>query len=719
MRHSPFWIAILFGSFPFTNTAAQVSEPSRIQALPISESIRVDGVLTEPAWEQAKRITNFTQRELTEGEPVSERTEVAILYDERSLYVGFWGFDRNPEALVARKMERDFEWGSEDNFELILDTYNDDRNGYLFVINPNGAKADAIVADNGRTTNKNWDGVWYVSTAVTNEGWFAEIQIPLSTLRFRSVGEQEWGVNFERNIRRKREQVMWQGWSRDSELENVARAGTLSGLRDLTEVRLVEAKPYAIGGREVLPNEERETIYDIGGDLNYLITPSVKLTVTVNPDFGQVESDRAQVNLTRFSLFYPEKREFFLEGQDFFSFSLNNNSRPFFSRRVGLDAEGSPQTILGGARVLGKFGKTTLGAMSLQTAELDGTPSTNFTVLRWKRDVLEESSIGFLSVTKIQPGRINAAYGADFQYATSHLFGDKDFVAGLSVVQSYTSDAEVRTGMAHRAFLSYPSDFIEFDASWHREGPSFNPEAGFSERQAYQEFYAELQFNPRPRFFPWIRRAEVKPLDVNYYIDDETHEMQTLFTEFRPLGFATTSGEFIELNIQYLGENIVEDFEIADGVVISPDRYWFTRYEIQAETFTGRPIFGEIAVNWAGFYDGTRTEAEGTVTWRTGKYLSLSAGLQRNWVSLPEGSFDVTEFGGRADFAFSPKLFGSLFGQWNNEDHEALFNFRINWIPKPGTDLFFVVNQGADTWESRWASTGTTLATKLIWRFTF
>ena len=369
--------------------------------------------------------------------------------------------------------------------------------------------------------------------------------------------------------------------------------------------------------------------------------------------------------------------------------------------------------------MLGKFGGATVGAMSLQTAELGNTPSTNFTVLRWKQDVLEESSVGLLSVTKIQPGRINASYGVDFRYSTSRLFGDKNFAAGLSIVQSYTSDAAAQTGMAHRAFLKYPSDFVEFDASWNREGGNFNPEAGYIRRHAYQEFYAELQFNPRPKFLPWIRKAEVKPLDINYYIDDNTHEMQTLFTEFRPIGFATTSGEFIELNIQYLGENIVEDFEIADGIVISPDRYFFTRYEIQANSFSGRPIFGETAVSWAGFYDGTRTGVEGSITWRTGKHLSLSADLQRNWVSLPQGSFDVTELGGRANFAFSPKLFGSVFGQWNDEDNEALFNFRINWIPKPGTDFFFVMTQGADTWQSRWVSKGTTMVSKLVWRFTF
>jgi len=237
------WSLLLFGFRTSQAAWAQVSEPNVIHAYPITEMIRTDGVLNEPAWDQAKHINNFTQRELNEGEPVTERTEVAILYDKRSLYIGFWGYDRDPKGLIARKMERDFDFDSEDCFELIIDTYNDDRNGYLFVINPNAAKADALVENNGRQVNKDWDGVWYVATRVTNEGWFAELMIPLSTLKFRSVPEQSWDINFERNIRRKREQVLWQGWSRDSELEQVNRAGALIGLNGLTSVNLLEIKP--------------------------------------------------------------------------------------------------------------------------------------------------------------------------------------------------------------------------------------------------------------------------------------------------------------------------------------------------------------------------------------------------------------------------------------------------------------------------------------------
>ncbi len=688
-----------------------------LPALRVEEPVRVDGVLKESAWGRAVHVTRFIQRELHLGEPATERTEVAVLYDDEALYVGFWGYDRNPGALVARKMRRDFEFDSEDNFEVILDTYRDRRNGYLFVVNPNGAKADAAVIDNGNRVNRDWDGVWYAAARVTDEGWFAELKIPFSTLKFASLPEQRWGINFERNIRRKREQVLWRGWSRDSELEQVARAGTLTGLRGLQSVRLLEAKPYALGGLESRDPDPWRRVSHTGVDLNYLVTPTVKLTLTVNPDFAQVEADRTQVNLTRFSLFYPEKREFFLEGREFFDFVLNSRDRPFFSRRVGLDARGNPLTILGGARLLAKLGSTTLGAMSLQTEGAGGDPSTNFTVLRWKQDVLRESTVGVVSVTRIQPGRVNATYGADLRYATSRLFGDKSFAAGVALAQSYTSDAERRTGMAHRIFVSLPTDLVEFDAAWNRAGAAFNPEAGFLRRTAYQEFYAELQLNPRPGFIPWIRQTEIKPLDVNYYIDDRTGEMQSVFMEFRPLGFGTMSGEWVELNVQRRAEQLTGPFEIAEGVTIPTARYWYTRYELQASTFAGRALSAGGSVGWGAFYDGTRTEVSGRITWRTSRHLSLRLDAQVNRVRLPGGRFRVVEAGGRADFAFSPALFGALFAQWNSEDEEAVFNFRINWIPRPGTDLFLVVNHGADTSLSRWRSAGTSFASKVVWRF--
>lgn len=716
-KESQLLVLVLFSVLCGPALLAQHSKPDTIRASRVHSTIRIDGLLDEAEWQATQHIRNFTQRELNEGEPATERTEVAILYDDRNLYVGIWCYDREPDKLVAQKMKRDFNFDSEDNFEIIIDTYHDRRNGYLFVTNPNGARADALVIDNGRQVNEDWDGVWDVAARVTEEGWFAEMVIPFSTLKFSAASEQIWGINFERNIRRKREQVLWQGWSRDSELEQVSRAGTLVGLHQISSVTLMELKPYASGGMEKPRALNSTTLSKFGGDLNYLITPTLKLNVTVNTDFAQVESDREQVNLTRFSLFFPEKREFFLEGQNFFAFNMGHNIRPFYSRRIGISPERTEIPILGGARLLGKLGRSTLGVMSLQTEEKNSFPSTNYSVLRWKQDVLEQSSLGLIGISKIEPHRWNATYGADFLYSTSSLFGDKNFSVGGALVQSYTSDARNKTGLAHRIRLSYPNDFIEFAAIWERASATFNPEVGFLRRTSFQQFFAELKFKPRPKFLPWIRQMEFKPMDFNYFIDDETKELTTFFSEFRPLGFATKSGEFFEFNIQRRAEKLTEDFEIQDGVIISPGEYWFTRYEIQLATFTGRPLFGFFEVNWGDFYNGKRAEWSGRIVWQMNKHFSLSGDYTRNVVNLPAGNFTVDEVGGRMEFAVTPKLFGSLFAQWNNEDQEILLNFRINWIPKPGTDFFFVINQAVDTSSQTFIVSNTTVLTKFVWRF--
>ena len=273
--------------------AAQTSEPFSIRALVASDLIRIDGRLDEEEWGRAQHISNFTQREMDFGEPVSERTEVAILFDADALYIGFWGYDREPDRIIANEMARDFSWSGDDNFELVLDPFNDGRNGYLFVTNPNGALADALIAENGGSMNRDWDGVWEVKTQITEEGWFAEIRIPFSTLRFGPRPEDGWGINFERNIRRKREQVLWQGWSRDSDLEQLSRAGTLMGLSDL-EIGPVGGCTAPRRWRESSGTRERigTSVGHLGLDVHYLPSPAWRLNFTVNPDFAQVESDR-------------------------------------------------------------------------------------------------------------------------------------------------------------------------------------------------------------------------------------------------------------------------------------------------------------------------------------------------------------------------------------------------------------------------------------------
>ena len=267
----------------------------------------------------------------------SERTEVAILYNSKSIYVGVRCFDSQPNALIAKELKRDFDIDLDDNFMIIVDSYRDKRNGFVFATNPNAARSDYQVFNNGGSKNEYWNGVWNVQTHITPEGWFAEFEIPLSTLKFpKDKTDQIWGINFERNIRRKREQVRWQGWSRNNKFEMVNQAGTLTGLEGLSQKRFIEIKPYVIGGTE-FSGENNTNLFNGGGDVNYLINPAYRLNITLNTDFAQVESDEQQINITRFPLFFPELREFFLEGDDFFDFNYGGNRiTPFYTRRIGL-----------------------------------------------------------------------------------------------------------------------------------------------------------------------------------------------------------------------------------------------------------------------------------------------------------------------------------------------------------------------------------------------
>ena len=697
---------------------AQVSKPNVIKATKIGQPIILDGSLSEPMWQKADFVDNFTQRELNEGKPATEATKVAVLYDDENLYIAAWCYDSNPNGIVAQQMKRDFDYGTDDNFKFILDTYNDKRNGYLFVTNPNGARYDALIQDNGNSVNRAWDGVWNVKTKITKEGWFAEFVIPFSSLKFRTKEKLVWGINFERNIKRKREQDLWQGWSRNYEIEQVSNAGKLIGIEGISNISFVEVKPYGIAGIEKRTGSKTDFLKNTGGDINYLITPTMKLNLTVNTDFAQVESDAMQVNLTRFSLYYPEKREFFLEGQDYFNFRLGYSIRPFYSRRIGLAPDRSTIPIIAGARLLGKTGGTTLGGMSIQTAGKDSIPSTNYTVLRWKQDVLRQSNIGLIGVSKIQPGRKNLVYGADFFYSTSKIFGNKNLSIGGAIVQSYTSDKKNKTGLAHRFSVDYPNDFIDFSFTWDRADENFNPETGFLRRgNGYQMIAADMHIKPRPKFLPWIQKLVFKPLDFNYYIDDKTHKLQSLWTEFRPLGFTTKSGEFFESNIQVRAENITRKGQEIHGVEIPVGEYWFTRYELQFATFEGRPVHGFIFVNWGDFYTGYRTEWFVRNTLQLNKNVILSANFTQNLISFPQKSFTVNEFGGRVDVALTPDLFGSFFGQWNNDENIILLNFRMNWIPIPGANFYFVVNESLDKPGKSWHAFDTTVLTKIIWRF--
>jgi hypothetical protein len=334
----------------------------------------LDGKLDEPEWELAEKVSNFTQRELNNGEPATELTIAAVLYSETSIYIAGWCYESEASKVTAKYMKRDFPYWEDDNFEVIFDTFLDKRNGYVFVVNPNGARADVQITDEGKGFNIDWNGVWNAAVFRDSTGWFVEMEIPFSTLRFADKEEQIWGVNFERNIRRKSEAVFWQGWSRDYDFEHVSHAGTLLGIRNIRPHNTIELLPFVTSGYQYSTNDET-FVKKFGGDINYLITPTLKLNLTANTDFAQVESDRLEVNITRFSLYYPEKRGFFLEGKHFFEFNIDSRAQVFYSRRIGIN-NGREVPIIAGARIMGKEGRNNIGFLSIQTSSIDSIPTS-------------------------------------------------------------------------------------------------------------------------------------------------------------------------------------------------------------------------------------------------------------------------------------------------------------------------------------------------------
>jgi len=716
MRQIIFFILILVLN---NNLFAQHSKPDTLIAMPYDGKIKLDGQLNEPCWSDAPAIDNFTQREQNEGMPATEKTKIAVVYNNHEMYIGIWCFDSEPDKISAHQMSRDFSWGSDDNIEVIISPFNDNRNGYLFVTNPNGALADVWIGDEGNDWNKDWNGVWDVAVHKDEQGWFAEMVIPFSTLKFTNDSTQVWGINFERNIRRKKEQVMWQGWSRLYEIEKISQGGKLSGLHNISQGTKIEIKPYLLAGTE-LTNDKPNNTAKIGGEINFDITQTLKLNFTVNTDFAQVESDKKQINLSRFSLYYPEKRQFFLEGKNYYDLNIGR-VRLFYSRKIGID-QNTEVPIIGGVRLFGKLNHTNIGVMSLQTYEKDSIPTTNYSIIRIKQDVFKQSSIGFISTQKYSDKGYNRVYGADFTYSTSKVFGNKNLIAGgefaLSDTKVFGSNENLnKDNLTYNLFLSYPNDVIKYDFVFRTIQKGFNPEMGFTHRNDYQMLYTELQFNPRFKSLPFFRNFNFKPIDVNYYINPETKITETVFYELRPLGFVTKSGDVMEFNLQYVYDNPTEDFELVDSAFIPAGKYGDIRYELQLSSFRGRKISADAFVNIGQFYTGHRLEYAMVTNINLNRHLNLSFDWQRNYIYLPEKSFTTDEIGGRVDYALNPKLQTGLFAQWNNEDNNILLNYRINWIPKIGSFFYFIINQEFNT-ENTIKLERTTIIGKFIWRFT-
>ncbi len=704
-----FFLVFIFSSVLF----AQKSNPWKARAIKTDSAITIDGKLTETDWYKAPHITNFTEQEPREGAKPTEKTEVAFLYDKNNLYVGVWCWDSKPNEIRATKMKRDSHWWTEDNFELIISPFNDNRNGYLFITNPNGMLTDVLVTDGGKATNISWNGIWDVATTINDKGWFAEFMIPFSTLKFPDKVEQVWGLNMERNIRSRHEQVVWQGWSRNTELEQISNGGELTGIQNIYAAKQFEFYPFVSGGVSKTSGENWEKKGKVGADITYSISPTMKLNVTLNTDFSQIESDQHRINLSRFSLFYPEKRKFFLEGKNVFEVNLSEETRIFHSRRIGIK-DGEEIPIYGGVRLLGKTGNTHIGVLTMQTAAKETIPTTNYTVLRVKQDVLARSFVGAIVTGKNGGANNNYVYGVDGNYMTSNFFGNNNLVVNGVFTQSFTKGETNSDNSSYSLFVDFPNDLVDWSAHVVSVGDNYNPEIGYIRRKNIMMYSGHLIYSPRPEIWG-IKRLEFKPIDFDYYETKSTHEMESLNMEFRPFGFETDDGETFEFNIIRSFDRLDESYTIFGDNEIAAGKYWNTRYELQAHTYYGNPFFIRAQVNWGEFYSGTSVSPYVGGSWSISKHLYLHGTWNRHIISINDSKLVTDEVGASASYSFNPKLFTNIYAQWNNEENLIVLNYRINWIPKIGSNVYFVVNQLVSTEGGKFRNTDLAVLAKFVW----
>jgi len=711
---------ILFFILSINQIFAQKSEPSSINAYKTTEKIKFDGELNEEVWQSTTHISNFTQRDLDFGQPITEKTEVAVIYDKNTLYIGVWCYQKDASKIVAKNMNRDFDYESDDNFQILISPFDDNRNGYLFVINPNGARAD-IQVYGGEDGNEDWNGVWDTKTTITDKGWFAEIYIPFSTLQFKKGSVLNWALNFERDIVSKNEQALWQGWSRDNSIYSVNKAGRLIGITDISYAKKFELKPYMLIGWQFNADEGNDYPIKFGGDLNVSISPTLKLNLTTYTDFAQVEADRIPVNLTRFSVYYPEKRQFFLEGYDMYSFYLGDRNNAFYTREIGLE-NGKQVPIIAGARLFGKEGKNNIGFLNIQEGKLDSIPSTNNTVFRYKHDIGEQSYIGGIFTNKINNIKSNQVIGLDASYQTSKFLNNKNLVVKASAATSLEDFNIQKNALTYRLFIDYPNDLIDNFMAIGSMQKDFNPELGYIRRTNYDSYSWYLRIAPRILTKYGVKRLNLKPWGFTLYNTHATGEPESFRNETRPLGAVFKSGERFEFNIIQNYDRLDQTFELTDKLNIPIGKYWMYKYELQFETYNARRVWIELFYNWGGFYTGKIQTFESSLGVNINKHINMNAEYTINQVDLPEGAITTNEIALYFNYAFTTKLNFSLFSQYNDLEQVMLYNFRLHWIPKVGSDLYIVYNIGyiepikqIDYLKPQTADA----AVKLVYRFVF
>ena len=687
-----------------------------IRAIRVSEALELDGVLEESIYRDHQPASQFIQQEPNEGAPASERTEAWVMFDDDHLYIAARCYDSQPERMVVNEMRRDSQTiFNNENFTVSLDPFYDRRSGFFFQTNPLGAIRDQEVGSE-RENNNDWNAVWDARAVRTHDGWTMEMAIPFRTLRYKQGGPQTWGIHLRRTIRWKNEQVFIAPVPASAGVRGSYRfsdAATLVGLEAPPLARNLEIKPYGISSLTTNHAASRPFANDLGADagfdVKYGLSKGLTADFTYNTDFAQVEDDEQQVNLTRFNLQFPEKREFFLEGRGIFAFggqqgsggNASSSLTPvlFFSRRIGLSgAQEVP--ILAGGRVTGRAGRFAIGALNIQTREEEDirAPSTNFSVLRIRRDIFRRSTIGLLA-TRRDPasgGGANDAAGVDANLAFYQNLNVRGYWARTWTPGLTRGEGLRHSEASYRAELDYAADRYGLQVEHMSVGREFNPEVGFLRREDFRRNFALARFSPRPAAgrFKTVRKFSYEA-SFDYITNPEgaleTREVQGTFrTELQNSDVATA-----EYTRTF--EWIADAFNIATGVRIRPGAYHFENVLGSYQLGNQHKLSGTFTLARGSFWDGTKTEAGYRGRVELSYRFYMEPGISFNVVRLPAGDFTAKLISTRATFTLTPRIFTSALVQYNSSSNALSGNYRFRWEYQPGSDLFVVYSDGRDT----------------------
>ncbi|MDZ4863078.1 MAG: DUF5916 domain-containing protein [Gemmatimonadota bacterium] len=670
-----------------------------LRAGELTGEVRLDGRLDEPAWSTADSIVNLVTIEPEEGGEPAGQTIVKVLASPTELLIGVICHDTNPHGIVSFSEARDDSaLVLEDHILLVFDPFRDGRTGYVFAVNPNGARFDGLVTTQGEEVNTNWDAVWQAKAARDEQGWSVEIRIPIKSLSFKP-GLDRWGFNVQRRVQRLQETSRWSGINRDYEIFQTSHAGLLTDLPKFEYGAGLSIRPTIVGdASRAEPGATRDYTAKGSLDASQRIGPNLEADLTLNTDFAETEVDARQTNLTRFDLLFPEKRSFFLQGSDIFDFAVGNEADivPFFSRRIGLQGGGGDLQqvpITAGGKLSGRVGNTNVGALVVRTRGVD-TLATDATmgVLRVKQNVLAESSVGMIA-TAGDPLAAPGSWmgGVDLTYQTSAFRGENNLLVGLWGLRNHRDD--LGGASAFGGIVSYPNDLWDVSLAYKRIGTNFEPSLGFVPRFGVQIYQLQAAFLPRPN------RRGIRQMIFEFnpsLVTDLGGKWQSYLVELKPLDWELQSGDRFEFNVNPEGDRPAEDFDAFSSdistVTVPAGSYQWVRYEFQGALADKRRISGEASFGFGGFYGGHLTSFAVTARLKPSALFNLEFGLENNSGELPDGHFDQRLFSGRLQVNVSPDLQVSSLVQYDNESRTLGTNSRLRWTFTPQSDLFVVYN---------------------------